>query len=66
MKKFALHSIHSLTDLLIKPSFKGNSMHIHAFLMQIMEIISGQHGSQKVPEQSRKPYKTFTTTKSQS
>lgn len=54
MKKFALHSIHSLTDLLIKPSFKGNSMHIHAFL----EIISGHHGSQKVPEQSRKPYKT--------
>ena len=51
MNKFAYYSIHSPTDIVTKPSFKRNSMPIHTFLMQFMEMISGQQSSQKVPKQ---------------
>ena len=47
MNKFAYYSIHFLTDIVTKPSFKRNSMLIHTFLMQFMEMISGQQSSQK-------------------
>ena len=47
MNKFAYYSIHSPTDIVTKPSFKRNSMLIHTFLMQFMEMISGQQSSQK-------------------
>ena len=47
MNKFAHYSIHFLTDIVTKPSFKRNSMLIHTFLMQFMETISGQQSSQK-------------------
>ena len=47
MNKFAYYSIHSPTDIVTKPSFKRNSMPIHTFLMQFMEMISGQQSSQK-------------------
>ena len=47
MNKFAYYSIHFPTDIVTKPSFKRNSMLIHTFLMQFMEMISGQQSSQK-------------------
>ena len=47
MNKFAYYSIHFPTDIVTKPSFKRNSMLIHTFLMQFMEMISGQQISQK-------------------
>lgn len=49
---------HSFSHWPSHQTFLQRKFHAHAFLMQIMEIISGHHGSQKVPEQSRKPYKT--------
>ena len=47
MNKFAYYSIHFPTDIVTLPSFKRNSMLIHTFLMQFMEMISGQQSSQK-------------------
>ena len=47
MNKFAYYSIHFPTDIVTKPFFKRNSMLIHTFPMQFMEMISGQQSSQK-------------------